>query len=339
MVVSDAIAVATSLWVVFTYLVEIAVHAPKLLLHFPKKDAGKSTALGVLHWLVQRPYAAVEATGAAAYRIIDQLKPTLLLDEADTLFRRNTALAHIINSSWTNSGQTIPRVGPRGTVVGYNPYSVQAIAMKGLNMPGPTLSRCVTCMIWPKLPSETVEDFNYTDDEEFRTIRSKLLRWVLDNAATLRDANPESAPGFSNRIKMNWKLLLAIADRAGGAWPKRARAAALELYSESNNESDDDVDVRAFAVVEQLLHGREELTSAEVCAAMTEEPTSEWCNFRGKGPISQTQLAALFRPYGIYTVKLSKGRGYRRAQFKQPFARLLRKTTKEPENRKQPKTK
>ena len=56
------------------------------------------------------------------------------------------------------------------------------------------------------------------------------LRWALvDNAAALRDSNPEPAPGFNNRIKMNWKILLAIADLAGGDWPKRARAAALEL--------------------------------------------------------------------------------------------------------------
>jgi hypothetical protein len=281
-VVPDAIAAATTLWVVFTYIVEIAVYAPKLLFHFPKKDAGKSTALGVLYWLVQRPYAAVEATGAAIYRLIDQLKPTLLLDEADTLFRRNTMLAHIVNTSWTNSGQRIPRGGPGGTVVDYDSYSAQAIAMKGLNVPGTTLSRCIPCMIWPKLPTEVVEDFNYIDDEEFKTIRRKSLRWVLDNAAAVRDANPKSAPGFSNRIKMNWKILLAIADLAGGAWPKRARAAALELYSEANNEPDGD-DIKAFVVMEQLLCNREEVTSAEVCAALTEDPSSEWCNFRGRG--------------------------------------------------------
>ena len=92
---------------------------PSCLFHFPEQDAGKSYSLGVLRWMVQRPYAAVEATGAAVYRIVDRLKPTLLLDEADKLFQRNTVLAHIINASWTNSGQKIPRVGPGGVVVEY----------------------------------------------------------------------------------------------------------------------------------------------------------------------------------------------------------------------------
>jgi hypothetical protein len=64
-VASDAIVAATVLWTLFTYVVEIATHAPKLLFTFPERDAGKSTALHVLRWMVQRPYMAVEATGAA----------------------------------------------------------------------------------------------------------------------------------------------------------------------------------------------------------------------------------------------------------------------------------
>jgi Protein of unknown function (DUF3631) len=334
-VVSDAIAAVTALWVPFTYVVEIAVHAPKLLFHFPEKDAGKTTALGVLRHMIQRPYTAVEATGAAVFRIVDRLKPALLLDEADKLFQRNTVLAHIINASWTNGGQRIPRVGPDGVVVEYDPYGTQAIAMKGLNMPDTTLSRCIPCMIWPKLPTEVAEDFNFVDDEEFRTIRRKLARWTMDNAAALRDANPESAPGFNNRIKMNWKTLLAIADLAGSKWSKRARAAALELREEDGSEPTDGV--KAVMAMEQLLRNREVITSAEVCRVLTADPTSEWCDFRSKGPISQTQFAALLRPYGIYTVLLHPTKraglsrhGYRAAQFKNVWARLLQKSTEEP---------
>jgi Protein of unknown function (DUF3631) len=204
-----------------------------------QNDASSKSLPCATSWhMIQRPYAAVEATGAAVYRIVDRLKPTLLLDEADKLFQRNTVLAHIINTSWTNSGQKIPRVGPGGVVVEYDPYGTQAIAMKGLNMPDTTLSRCIPCMIWPKLPTEVVEDFNYVDDEEFRMLRRKLARWTVDNAAALRDANPESAPGFNNRIRMNWKVLLAIADLAGGDWAKRARAAALELDKKGRQQAE-----------------------------------------------------------------------------------------------------
>ena len=332
MVVSDAIAAATTLWGVFAWVVEIAVHAPKLLFTFPEKDAGKSTALGVLRWIVPRPYLAVEATGAAIYRIVDRFKPTLFFDEADTLLVRSTVLAHIINASWTNGGQKIPRVGPRGEIVEFDPYSTQAIAMMGLNMPGTTLSRCIVCMIWPKLPSEVVDDFDECDDEEFKIIRRKQARWSVDNAIALRTAMPESS--FNNRMQKNWKVLLAIADLAGGGWPKRARAAALELETDRDEPSEG---VRLFAAIRDLMGERTEVTSADTCKALAADPLSEWSNFRGKGPISQAQLAALLRPYGIRPVTLHPTKranltchGYRRSQFENAWARLLQKPRKDP---------
>ena len=86
-VASDAVVAASVLWTPFTHVVEIARHAPKLLYTFPVRNAGKSTALHVVRWMAQRSYVAVEATGAVLYRIIDRLKPTLFLDEADSLFQ------------------------------------------------------------------------------------------------------------------------------------------------------------------------------------------------------------------------------------------------------------
>jgi putative DNA primase/helicase len=331
-VVSDAVAAATALWVAFTYLIEIAVHAPKLLFTFPERDAGKSTALHVLRRMVQRPYMAIEATGAAMYRIVDRLKPTLLLDEADTLFQRSTVLAHIINESWTNGGQKIPRVGPRGEVIEFDPYGTQAIAMKGLNMPGTTLSRCIICMIWPKLLSEVVEDFDECNDEEFKIIRRKLARWSVDNAVALRSAAPECS--FNNRMRKNWKPLLAIADLAGGDWPKRARVAALELETDRDEPSEG---VRLFAAIRDLLGTRAEITSVDMCKALAADSSSGWSNYQRKGPISQAQLAALLRPYGIRPVTLHPTKradltrhGYRASQFQNAFARLLQEPTKDP---------
>jgi hypothetical protein len=109
-VAPDAIIIASALWTVFTYVVEVATHAPKLLFNFPERDAGKSTALHVVRWMSQCSYAAIEATGAAVFRIVDRLKPTLFIDEADTLFARHSVLAHVVNASWAKDGTKIPRV-------------------------------------------------------------------------------------------------------------------------------------------------------------------------------------------------------------------------------------
>jgi putative DNA primase/helicase len=208
--------------------------------------------------------------------------------------------------------------------------------MKGLNMPDTTASRCIVCMLWPKLPSEIVERFNKRDDEEFVTLRRKLARWSVDNAVALQEAEPEGS--FNNRVRDNWRLLWAIADLAGGAWPKRARAAALELETARDEPSEGR---RLFAALRDVLGERKEMTSADICAVLHADPASEWADFRGRGPISQTQLAVLLNPYGIKPVKVTaptgeRLNGYRAEQFKNAFARLLQNPTREPDNRTPP---
>jgi hypothetical protein len=331
-VATDAIVTVSILWAAFTYLVEIASYAPKLVYFFPDPNAGKSTALHVLRWIAQRAYLAVEATGPALYRVIDRLRPTLFLDEADSLFTRSTVLAHIINASSDNAGAKIVRAGKGKEYVEYDVFGTQAIAMKGLNMPGTTLSRCILCMIWPKTESEFVEEFSKQDDEEFVILRRKLARWSVDNAAALQAARPESR--HNNRVRDNYRLLWAIADLAGGEWPKRARAATLELETERDEPSEG---LRLLAAIRDIFGTREAMTSADICAALVADPSGEWANFRDKGPISQTQLAVLLKAYRIRTEKVSPAgirlNGYFRAQFKNAFARLLQKPAREPDSR------
>jgi putative DNA primase/helicase len=269
------------------------------------------------------------------YRIIDRLKPTLFLDEADTLLQRRNALAHIINQSWTNDGSKIPRARPGGKGFDeYDVFSAQAIGMKKLNMPDTTQSRSIICLIWPKLPTEVVEEFSYQDDDEFKVIRRKLMRWAIDNAVTLRAARPEFPVGFNNRVRTNWKMLLAIADLAGGAWPERARKAALELETGRDEPSET---VRLFAALKGVWGDAEERSSKDLCTALAKHPSGEWADFRGKGSIGQHQLAALLRPFGIRpehnlhlagSSKSNEG-GYLRRQFENAWARLLQKPKKQ----------
>jgi hypothetical protein len=127
-------------------------------------------------------------------------------------------------------------------------------------------------------------------------------------------------------------LLWAIADLAGGEWPKRARAAALELEIERDEPSEG---LRLLAAIRDIFGARESMTSADICAALVADPSGEWADFRGKGPIGQTQLAVLLKAYRIRTEKVSPAgirlNGYLRAQFQNAFARLLQKPAREPD--------
>jgi putative DNA primase/helicase len=325
-VVHDDVAIAITLWLLFSWVHEVAVHSPLLIVTSAEPDSGKSTLLGVLGFLAPRAYSVIELTGENIYRIVDLRKPTLLVDEADQLFRRKPALAEIVNAGWTRGSARIPRM-VHGVIHEFDAFCPKVIGMLGLNLPGATANRAIVCMLWPKLPSEQVADFRHVDDDDFTTLRRKLMRWAADNAVLLKDANPVVPPGFSNRLAANWCLLLAIADAAGGPFPKRARAAAVKLSQRRHQPSER---LRLLAALHPIFATREEITSAELIAQLTADPDEEWAEFRGRGLISQRQVAALLAGFEIFPVVLHptkraslSRRGYRRSQFDDAFARFL----------------
>jgi putative DNA primase/helicase len=161
-----------------------------------------------------------------------------------------------------------------------------------------TASRFIVVKMFPKLPEEKVEDFNYLDNENFATLRRKLLRWSIDTAARLKDAKPEMPVGFDNRLAQNWKLLFAIADDAGGDWPQRARAAAIAMSRKS--ETDEVEPVRLLAAVRPLVAGLSFKASAELHKQLNADVLGEWRDFRGQGPISEKQIAVLLAEFDIF---------------------------------------
>jgi hypothetical protein len=294
---TDATAVA--LWLTFSWIHAVATHSPNLAATSPEPDCGKSTLMGVLGRLTPRPFTSVELTGPALYRIVDRDHPTMIIDEADDLFHRKPDLRHVINAGWSR-GTKIPRV-VQGVVREFDPFCPKAIALKGTEMPNTTASRSIIIDLWPKRPEETVEVFPFADAPEFQELRRKLARWSADNATALAEAKPALPPGFHNRLAANWRLLLAIADHGGGAWPKQARAAATRLAQKTAVMS---AGLHLLAALRRMLANRDAITSAEIAAELTADPSSEWCAYRGHGKITQWQIAALLRPYGIYPVAL-----------------------------------
>jgi hypothetical protein len=250
---------------------------------------------------------------------------------------------HIVNESWTR-GATVPRV-VRGDMRKFDVFCPKIIGMKGFDMPPTTASRAIVAQMFPKLPEEKVEDFKFTDDDAFVTLRRKLVRWSMDNAAVLKDAAPTMPPDFGNRLAQNWLLLFAIADLAGGVFAKQTRAAAVKLSRKIGDRRSEGVRLldalrRMFAddcgetppgsLMPRFAPITEHTTSAEIMQRLNADPEAEWRAFRGRGPITQRQIAALLaeydiRPTVLHPTKRSglSRRGYRRAQFDEAFRRYL----------------
>jgi Protein of unknown function (DUF3631) len=126
---------------------------------------------------------------------------------------------------------------------------------------------------------------------------------------------------------MNWKLLLAIADLAGGDWPKAARQAAVKFARERREPSQGK---RLLSALWDMfkLHGSI-IATAKVQELLTADPNSEWANY-SQGPISQWQIAKLFDPHDIHPrfVRPSGGkpeRSYVEEDFATAFSHHLGK--------------
>src|SRR6476620_12134211 len=75
---------------------------------------------------------------------------------------------------------------------------------------------------------------------------------------------------------------------------------------------------------------RTEITSEQVVQELVADPDSPWQEYRGRGPITKNQVAALLRDYDIRPAVVHPTKradfsrhGYRAAQFEDAFARFL----------------
>jgi putative DNA primase/helicase len=317
---------AIALWTTWAWIHHVATHSPFLVITSVEPDSGKTTLVHVLGFLVPKPFIVAEPSGASIYRYVDREKPTLCVDEADDLFVRKTDVKHIFNVSWTR-GTKISRQ-MQGRTVFFDPFCPKIVGLLDLKMPRPLVGRSIVIKLWPKKPDETVTGFEDIDDEEFGTLRRKLARWAADNAIAAKELKTLLPAGFNNRLAVNWRLLLSIAELAKGTWPKQAREAAERLSRDSRKPS---WGMQLLAELRDMFVGRSEITSQEIVATLTQDPDAIWLEYRGKGPITQRQVADLLADYDIYpqrglhpTKRADKTRnGYRASQFLDVFARLL----------------
>lgn len=70
---------------------------------------------------------------------------------------------------------------------------------------------------------------------------------MADNSEAIRICDPETPQELHDRAADNWRPLLAIADAAGGKWPKLARGAAITL-----TDSDDDAESCAVMLLADI---------------------------------------------------------------------------------------
>src|SRR5437763_2936852 len=101
-----------ALWILHTYAFDLRNISTYIGIESPQKQCGKTTLLTLLSQLVSRPEIAANISPPAFFRVIEETRPTLLIDEGDTFLKRNGELRGILNAGDTLETAYVVRVAP-----------------------------------------------------------------------------------------------------------------------------------------------------------------------------------------------------------------------------------
>jgi hypothetical protein len=327
--------IAHVLWIVHCWFMECWESTPRIAFLSPEPGSGKSRALEVTEPLVPRAVHAVNTTPAYLFRKVSDPDgmPTILYDEIDTVFgpkaKDNEEVRGMLNAGH-RSGATAGRCVVRGKEVFTEELPAYcAVALAGLDdLPDTIMTRSVVVRMRRRAADEPVEPWRRRIAKpDADKLAARLRDW--SNAVNpIEEGWPTMPPGVDDRDADVWEALLAVADAAGGHWPKSARVAAVTAVTAARRRppSIGVLLLRDIKKVFDAFHGEKLLTEAIIrgLSGMEESP---WATLRKGEPIDSRGLANRLRKYGISSKAQRVGedvfKGYARSQFEDAWKRYV----------------
>ncbi|ABR84149.1 TPA: DUF3631 domain-containing protein [Pseudomonas aeruginosa] len=318
---------AAALWSTFTWLIDVVQVAPIANITAPEKRCGKSILLTALGKLAYRPMQVSNIAPAALYRAIELWSPTLLIDEVDAFLAAYDDARGILNAGFTRDSASVIRcVGDDHMPTRFNVWGAKALC--GIGKIADTLAdRSIPLRLRRRVAGEKVERLRHSDPVMWERLQAKLARWTADNAVTVGDARPAPIQGLNDRANDCWEPLLAIAEAAGGHWPKSARQAAIVLHGLEGEAPS--IGAELLQDVKAVFEDKNitKIFSGELLDALLSDDESPWATWNRGKPISTRQLSGKLGDFGIKSKQIRIGsdskKGYEIKDFLDAFNRYL----------------
>jgi Protein of unknown function (DUF3631) len=312
-----------ALWFMFAWVHDAAHYSVYLVVTAADIYCGKTTlVIDLGSRLLPKPAPmGGKLTESTLFRLIDRENPTVQIDNADEMFKRNADVRDLFIIGYTR-GVPVRRntkIGGEWVPIEYNVFCPKIVSLLG-KLPPALLSRCLVIKLLRALPGEEpveINPFNEELMEQFKILKRKLARWGNDNIVALKTATPVFPAGLTTRPKDNARLLLSIAELASPEWAETARSALGRLLLEEREPS----------WLERLLQElwmvffeekRKAFTSEELVKRLTIDPTSEWCNYQDRGRrVNQWDVGHLLKRVDIFSRQVGVRRvgGYHLKDF------------------------
>ncbi len=321
--------IALCYWILFTYGIKYFEFSPRLAILSPEKRCGKSTLLDVLTALCYRPINLSNTTTASMFRLIEQLQPTMLLDEADTFLKSNEELRGIINSGHRCNGQVTRVVGDKNEVKIFRTFSACAIASIG-TLPDTIMDRSIIVSMKRATKQDKRKHLRLRLFEtEVKTICEKCLRFMCDNAPKAASIYPDFVDGLSDRAFNNWEHLFAIADIISPTEGIELRTAAIKLSSANSAFDTESITTLLLRDIREIFNTNhiDVIQSTHLCSALANKENSSWGEISYGKPITPTKLSHLLHDFNIKSqqrnVKGQNNKVYYYSDFIDAFNRYL----------------
>jgi hypothetical protein len=310
---------------------------PRLAIKAAAFRCGKTTLLEVVENMVPRPEAHGGALSEATFRhLVDEHHVCVLIDEADSLFRRHSKDGHLLamlksghRRSTAHTMHMEPSPDGRGWQLHRaSTWAPLAYTQVGRLLDGAMEDRALSAHLPRARRGEVADHLVNGASPELRLIRQKFARWAADQT-TMPDI--EQPDFLYNRDGDNWMPLLRLAHLIGGAWPDRILSAARLALGRNEPEIGITV-VGILHDIREAFGERAEIATTELIEKMRglPEQSSEWDFANGGRPITATFLAKWLRTVDIESLRLTTGkqdrRGYTREQFTEVWDRYLQPT-------------
>ena len=312
---SDHQASATALWAAMTWLHEDLDISAFLHVTSATKRCGKSLLAGeVLPAFLRRAFqVSGSVTPAALFRIVEKDGPALLVDEVDTFLKDSPELRGLINGAHRKAGAfTIRCEGDDNEVRRFRTFSPKLLAGIG-RLPDTIADRAIRITLKRRAPGgAALPLWRDRDREQIDALQRKIARWIGDNReAILQDRGQvQFPPTLDDRQRDCWEALLAIADRAGGPWPKRAYAAAEELsQSDIDEDSARELLIHHVKDVFAEMGAPPAIHTKDLLDRLIEIEGAPWGDWKQGRPITARGLSSLLRDFNI------RSRGVRIAEI------------------------
>lgn len=323
---------AAALWVSSCWFIDVIQCAPIALINAPERACGKTQLLTVLGKLAPRTAQASGISPSVLFRIIETYRPTLFIDEVETILKDNEELRGLINAGHTRDSAKVWRSVAKGDDFEPKCFSVWGMkAVAGINaikLAETVTSRSIVFELRRKRNEEHVTRLRHAEDGLFDELAAKLARFAEDYLSEVQQARPHLPDELGDRDQDNWEPLLQIASVAGGHWPETAIKASLILSGASHSTQSTGNELLADIKAIFEAKGITKITSNNLIEALCEDVEAPWATYNRGKQLTPRQLSTRLSTYGIASKDMRFAydgvkKGYELEQFTDAFIRYL----------------